>query len=779
MKNKLILLLFLAITLSVQSPLCPKANPQPLAVKNHFSAKINANPTDKKDEKANIYLNFENATLTSVLNYLAKEKKINILPHKELDTAKVSLTTRNPLTLERAWNVLLTLLEMNNFSIINVDDTYRVVSNKENGMHPLPTYISKNGVEPEDLPDSDLTVRYVYFFNNMKPDVAQNILSTMLEGEGNLQINQDLQACIIKEKCLNIKAAMKIVKELDTGGLREAIKIIPLKETSADTVHELFQQILGTEKEKTLRFVSAETKKDSAFFSSNTKIYPYSSKNALILLGTEKNLNKIINFIYKYIDVPIGSAKSRIHIKEIRYAKAENLKPILENIIKPPPGQGSEKSILVGRYKFFEDVIIAAEEAGSDNMRGGGNRLVIACNGEDWKRLEVFIDKLDKPQPQVAFEVMIIDVGEEQNKALGTQLQASGHRLGMGLNRMQFKNVSSGSVNRESSEDSSDGGNTPASNFIELARPALLGQGSPSFLTLGRTDDANPENNNIWAIIRSVFSVQNSHIIAQPYLVANNYQECNIKISQTRKVSGGIETSKGVTSKTTKVDKEAGTSVILTPQINSNGIVDLKIEVHIDEFVNTPELTEPKIIRRNVNTKATMLAGEVLVLGGLKKSTLETNRYKTPILGDIPILGSLFKSKSKIKTQSNLFVFIRPSIIKPRFEGIPDEYTKLKLDYAKYQMFKMDTYVKDKDPVQRWFFKPDSYTVKQKLADAKSGRFRPVDNFTYGKRQPKSVNIKHDPYFKVTEAIKKTRKRMKKRREHLKKLKTATANERR
>ena len=61
-------------------------------------------------------------------------------------------------------------------------------------------------------------------------------------------------------------------------------------------------------------------------------------------------LDKICNFIYKYIDVPIGSADSRIHIRELRYAKADALKPLLENIIKPPPGQGNEKSHIVGQF---------------------------------------------------------------------------------------------------------------------------------------------------------------------------------------------------------------------------------------------------------------------------------------------------------------------------------------------------------------------------------------------------------------------------------------------
>ncbi len=714
--------------------------------------KASSNKSGKSEDEANIYLNFENASLASVLDYLAEQKKLNILPHTGLNEKKVSLTTRTPLTLERAWNVLLTLLEMNEFSIIKVGNLYRVVSNKENMQHPLPTYSSTTGTEPEDLPESDLVVRYVYFFKNMKVEIAQGILGTMLEGDA-VQINQDLQACILREKCFNIKAAMKIVKELDTGGLRDSIKIIPLREANARTVKELLDTILGTEREKSLRFVSAEQRKETAYFSKSTKIFAFEAKNSLILLGTEKNLDRIAKFIYKYIDVPIGTAKSRLHIKEIRYAKAETLQPILSDIIKPP--RGIEKT---GRYKFFEDVVIAAESGEAANGRGSGNRLIIACGEEDWKRLEEIIEKLDKPQPQVAFEVMIVDLTEDQTKELGAQLQSKeGKDLGMGINRLQFRNLHSGAeISKKDTSSDSNGEpkeETSIKNFIEIARD--LSENSPTMFTLGRAGISANEgkNANIWAVIRSVFNVTNSHIIAQPYLVANNFQECQINVSNTKRVKGEIRRDSGTNPVRSTEEKDANKKVVLTPQINSDGIVDLTIEVNVDEFIEEAN-KEPTITRRNIITKATMATGQVLVLGGIKKSKQTVSQWKTPVLSEIPILGNLFKSRTKAKEETILYVFIRPSIIKPRFDGTPDEYTQLKLDYAKYQMMRNDMYVKNaNDPIQRWFFRPSSHTVKHRLADHARGVFRPIDDFTYGKRQPKSVDIRRDPYFKVSEAL--------------------------
>jgi hypothetical protein len=120
-------------------------------------------------------------------------------------------------------------------------------------------------------------------------------------------------------------------------------------------------------------------------------------------------------------------------------------------------------------------------------------------------------------------------------------------------------------------------------------------------------------------------------------------------------------------------------------------------------------------------------------------------------------LSFFFKDKRKIKQERNLYVFLRPSIIKPRFEGSPDEYTQLKLDYAKYQVMKNDSYVQDRDPVQRWFFKPAHQTIKERCMVAANGGLKPIDKFIYGQNRPRTVNMKEDPFFRVSESIEQVR----------------------
>ncbi len=709
-------------------------------------------PKEIKDEKngkeePSIYLNFENASLLSIVNYLGEQKKINLIPHKDLEATKVTLSTRNPLTLGRAWNVLLTLLEMNGFSIIKVGLVHRVVPSKDNGFEPLPSYSSGTGTEPDDLPASDLIVRYIYFFKNIKAEIAQGILKSMLDEKGIL-INTDLNCCIIKDQCFNIKAAMRILTELDLGGLREQIKIIPLRHANADTIYGLFKDILQLEKEeKTIRFVGPSSQQERTYFSSGTKIYPDPAKNSLILLGTEKNLDKITEFIYKHLDVPLGNAESRLHLYELRYSKAESLKPILEGIIKSPAG--SEKTPVIGEYKFFEDVIISAEKTTGEGgtERGGGNRLIIASNKDDWKRLVKFIEKLDKPQPQVALEVMIVNISTDIQRQLGAQTWGFKGRPGgpeshtwAGINNIEFMNLSS--AKPANSTDVTKN----AKVYTQLAQDTYEGTQSPSFIALGESADP-------WTLIKARYSIDNQHIISQPYIVANNNQPCTVEVKSTTLVAGALESKKGETSVQKRDKVEAKNTVKITPRINLDGIVDLVVEITIDEFQGDPLAGQPIILNRSINTRTSLYTGEVLVLGGLTKGKDTDDIYKTPILGDLPIIGSLFKNKTKTHTETNLYVFIRPSIIKPKFEGGTDEYSQLKIDYAKYQMMSNDPLAKERDPIQRWFFKPNNQSAKQAFTDSSKGIFRPIDDFAYGKESPKSVRIKEDPYFKVSEAI--------------------------
>jgi general secretion pathway protein D len=748
-------LLLLLFSIAPLSSIASSSHEQPIQketeqnkTKNNIE-KTKQKGSSKKEPaagKADIYLNFKDVSLSSVVNYLADQKGINIVPNKELDSKKVSLSTREPLTLEKAWNILLTLLEMNNFTLINVNDLYRVVPSGTNKKEPLPLYSSKQGEEPENLPNSDLVVRYVYFLENLPVDIAQKILQDMLP-QGSTTFNKDLKACIITGKCFQIKAAMQVVKELDKSGIRESMQIIKLKHTDPLKIASMFNSDLfekAQEAKRKIFFAEDQKKKAIAYFSSSTKIIPDSRNNSLILLGTKQNIDKIVGFIHKWLDIPMIDAKTRIHIKDIKYTKASTIKGIINALLTSPKGAGNN-SPLVGQYKFFNDVQIEDETPSKEQEgKGQGNRLIIACNGDDWRRLEKLIEELDKPQPQVVLEVMIVDVSDTDERALGAQLcQKGGSSFAKGISAYTMN------VGNVVSTDADTGIASLAGNYAKIPDSSHNNDTSQgeTWLTLGNSSAAN-----VWGALKARLTKSSSNLIAQPFLVTKSGNQTSYSSRATKYVQGNIkgEFTRSVEYKPANAD----TTINLTPYINADGIINLSVDCTINEFQETAKGENFPTTNRVINTQVILSAGEILVIGGLSKDKSSDNNYKTPLLADIPLIGNFFKSKSLTIEKKNLYVFIRPSVIKPRFEGNPDEYTQLKLDYAKHQILKVENQRFERDPVQHWYFKPKGKSIHQTIEDLAQNKHAPVDNFIQGKQVPRSVRIEADPYYRTSENIK-------------------------
>ncbi len=707
----------------------PKTLTQSSDKQNPTSTDQKNETTSKEDEEV-ISLNFEKTSLAAIVNFLAERKNINIIPHKDLANATISLHNYKPLTLGQAWNMLPTLLEINGFTMNKVNNVYRIVNSKESGREPLKIYSSATGTMPSQLPDTDQMIRYIYFLRNIKVDIANSILANMFADRGAIEINRDLDVLFIKEKSLNIKAAMQIIEELDLGSLRQSFEIIQLNYEDPVPIARLFNdQLLGKKNQHDggIRFLSLN-KNESSYFSPNVKIMPDPQRRALILIGQDRDTKRIKDFINQFLDVE-PTAESRIHIRDIKYLPSQNVATLISNIIKPPPGLSQEQ-----QSKFFEDVNIIAETPGDGSSPyGSGNRIIVTSGKDDWKRIEKLINKLDRPSPQVALEVLVVDVSSDLNRTLGAQLRQKVPSQFLG------NNVSYGTSMLTSSVPSP----TTSTSMIDAG---LSQTDTGAAFTIGPSD-------NIWAIIKAHMDETNTNVIAQPFAIVANRKEFSTSTGKREFVTGAFQSVQGLRNQDTL---EANNTITITPSINSSGSVDLTIKLEFSDFDETgtviPEQGN-RTLDRSINTRASMAEGEVLVLGGLTRTLQQESLYEMPLLSKIPILGNLFKYKSKKSTKQNLYIFIRPAIVKPEFTGMPDDYTQFKVDYAKRQIFNFQSYSKGADPVEHFFFKPRKSSITDTLDQSKNNRFSWIDNFTERKYQPSTVNSSNDPDIQQSEDL--------------------------
>ncbi len=681
----------------------------------------NNKPKDLNSSEKDIYLNFDNADLLNFVNYIAEIRQMNLVVDKTIESVKISLTIREPLTAEGAWNVFLTVLEMGGFSIIKIPGDldsdpliFKVIPKDQKQTQPLPAYIN---VSPDTLPDNDINIRYVLFLTNMNVADLEELLKSMLSDKGFELPVKDVNGFVITDKSLNVKAAAKVLLELDQMGTAEAVTVIKLKSANAVDVKTLLEGLIKQPEVSPLARLLGKTAEGStSYFPPGTKVIAEERTNSLILLGSPKVIKKIEDFIVNHLDTELKQAKSPLHVYELQYTDATQIATILQEATAVPEsvaGQNASKyGAIRGGVKYFKSMTFKVDK--------DGNRLVVSSTDKvDWKLLKKIIKDLDKPQPQIAVESMIVTVDVTDTKELGGAVRNKKHGM-LGINvDAQSAGVSTSPTLEY---DSSTNPLSLLGNMISQIAP----QQGLTTLTFGKVG-------NIWGILQALKTQTNTSVLSQPFMTIANKTSANVVVGSEQRIiqeeQGGTGGLKGYESVT------ANTDLTIVPQINLDGLVRLDIDLKIDEFANA-EATQK--IKRNLKTNVAVADGQVLVLGGFVKTKIAETKYKTPLLGDIPILGWFFKDQKRIITKEYLFIFLCPTIVKPRQTPGMNLYTKMKLHEATDSIEDGITTKRTPDPVHNWFFNPDKENYSHKVIDFANARY-----------QPTTVDIQNDPFYRA------------------------------
>jgi len=675
----------------------------------------------EQEAEKEIYLNFEDADLKTLVNYISQLKKINLVTDPKIAGNKVSLTIRDPLTVDGAWNIFLTLLEMSKFSIVKVGDLHKVIPQKTKLTEPLPTYMGN--VSFEDLPDSDLTIRYVTFLNNIPITQIKGLLQSMLSATSQIIDYPDANGLVITDKSFNIKAAMQVIQELDRSDVKQSVTVMKLKQANANDVKALFRGLMQTPSQSPLaRLLGRKPDSSVEYFPPTTQIIAEPRTNSLILIGDQKSIKRIEDFVIKYVDTEIKGTKSPIHIYELKHTDVDQVKNILTEVTKSAATTPAARyGGIRGGVKYFKGMKFAMDKE--------NNRLLVAsADNQDWKLLKKTISDIDKPQPQVAMETLIVAVQFDDTKELGSQIRNKKHgQLGSNLN-VQAAHLTDLVPETSNGENVSILGN--------LLGKMTFGLGS-TVLTFGKIAD-------VWSIVKMLKQQTNTTVLSQPFIVATNMKKATIEVGTTRRIEmqQAIGESTGALGATGYQDADAKLSLNVTPHINLDGIINLDVDIDINEFKEREGAADrPDTETKHLTTNVSVANGQVLVLGGFVKTKVEESNYKSPIASKIPILGWLFKSKRRVVTKEYIFVFMAPTIMKPRATPGSNLYTKMKLHQARSDIEDAIEVGKTNDPIHNWFFNSEGETYAHKIVD-----------FSNAKYQPSSVDILNDPYYRTKPA---------------------------
>ncbi|HSC24913.1 MAG TPA: hypothetical protein VLB80_01690 [Candidatus Babeliales bacterium] len=660
-----------------------------------------------EDEEKNIELNFENAGLDNFVTQIEDicectfitDDALSPLPQgkKTIKNIKISFKTHQALSKSETWNLFVTFLDIAGFSIIPQADPkiFRITSIETARKSPLPTFI---GVDPSTLPDTDELIRYVYFLENASTDTIVDIIGPLRSSSSQgLIALKEHKGFILTDKSYNIKTLMAIVKELDKVSIPESMSILKLRNADAKEVQDLYKELLPKE-EPTSRFF---TKKQptSIYFPENTRIIADSRTNTLILLGAKNSIKKMEDFIVKYIDVELDQSYSPLYTYQLKYAEAQTIAEIMSTVTNF--GKDTE----AGKYggvrgvdQYMQPMSFIAEPS--------TNRLIIKGNYEDYLKAKKIIDQLDIKQPQAAIEVLILTVDLVDTKSLGSQIRSKQPGPnGLLGNNIKFQTSGLyGNSTVVTNPNPSTGTERLLGNLVNLVVGAVPGT---SLLTLGR--DAF----GVWGIFQALQTITDAEVVSNPFILATNNAKATVAIGEQRRIITAQVV--GPTPQDAFDADDAKLEVNITPQINSDGMIGLTINITINEFTNQVVQTDATQNTRTITTNAIVANKEVLALGGLIRNNVQNIETKIPILGDIPILGWFFKNKKKTVVKQSLLVLISTRIIE---SSKGEEMKSFTHDHIKdYQntIDVMEYPSSDRDPIHRMFFQDKQLRAQQSV----------------------------------------------------------------
>jgi general secretion pathway protein D len=406
----------------------------------------------------------------------------------------------------------------------------------------------------------------------------------------------------------NIETIKRVIEDIDTNN-QAIVKIIPIEHTEAKKLQARLVDI-----GKSIFNEKVETEQVKIIFDENI--------NGLIVVGLEKNVNKIALLIKK-MDVE-AHRNNGIQIFPLKNSDSKTVAATLNDIIS--------------KQTF-------ADPAMKPNVSENTEINAIIAIGESGvlKGLKLIIDELDKEQYQVYVQAKIIEISQSESSDIGVQYGlAGGDVTASGLYAM--------SANFGSTDL------TAAASAAVLTALGDIGSGAGKAFALGATLDFLEGNGA-------------SKTVSNPSILCVNNKESSIYVGKTISIStGSVSTATGINGVTNSYKREdVGLTLKIKPRVSSNDKVTLDVEAILENVLDDGSKNatgQPVTSKQEVKTQAILGHGESIIIGGLVKIYDTETVSKVPVLGYIPIIGEyLFSSKSTSEEKDNLVVILTPYVI--------------------------------------------------------------------------------------------------------------------
>jgi len=625
----------------------------------------------KKPKGFKFSFNINDYDLADLVAVIAKiTGKKFILSAKVKQNIKATIIAPTPVTADEAFRAFVSVLEVNGLTIVPEGKFFKIVDSQGAAGLAVSTYL--DGVTPEDA--RVITRIHKLTYGNAE-DFAQ-ILQKFKSNIGDITAYQPTNSLIMTDYGSNLKRLLKIIEAIDVAGAGEKIWIEPVHYGSATDLAQKLQEIMEA---ANMTSQSKGGGKGGIRGSSSTpagpggeagtseeirvsKIIAEERTNSLIIIATQGAYVRIIELIKK-LDVPVPG-EGEIHVYYLQHADAEELAGTLSGLVQGMKGKRSKEGGGGGTALFEGEIKITHDKA--------TNSLVVVSTARDFNSLRKVIDQLDIPRRQVFVEAIIMEVSLQKMLTLGVATNAGTSFKTEGKDSLAFGATTFSGLSTILIDPTSLMGLAVGLRGPEISEAeGILGTGI-SIPAFGVLVNALQTNNDV-------------NILSTPHILATDNEEASITVGGNVPIQQGFGGWSGLmggqtTGSTSGLGSYAGLSGLLGPMVSvgrQNVGLTLKIKPHINEsdqirFEIELEVSEvsgetslgPLIDQRMAKTVSVVKDQQTVVLGGLITDNHTETIDKVPVLGDIPVLGYLFKKKKTRKTKRNLLIFMTPYIIR-------------------------------------------------------------------------------------------------------------------
>ncbi len=568
---------------------------------------LNVTAQQNNEQQQTHTLNLQDTDIRLLVETISDMTGKNFVVDPEVQ-GKITVISSQPIPEDEVYDLFLSVLSVNGFTTEEQGNVIKILPvGKSNPMY------AQSGGHPDDM------MTRIFRVEHMAVDDVMQVIKS-INPKSKVIANADGNMLIVSDKRSHLDKMQELIDNIDLQS-DSAIELIALQYANAQDVADTLTQLLDTGNN----------------LGPQTKIVADSRTNTIVVSANPALKNKIQGIVNE-LDRPLNT-NTQAQVVYLKYASAEKLVPILDTLASSQQGEESTDNSI------------------SIQAHNETNSLVIKAPPAVYRNIEQAIAKLDIRRQQVLVEAIIAEVSLDNSKELGVDWYAP--IAGDGDDGLVGGSFTGNQLPNLTADD-------PLDVFGSL----LSGGLNLGYLNFGIGNDGENQF-KFGGLLRAISTDGNNNILSTPSVVTLNHQEASLSVGQEvpfvtgqYSATGNADDSGSPNPFTTIQREDVGLSLTVTPHINEGGqiVVDIAQEISsIDPNATTAVDIVTK--KRTLNTSVMIPDNSILVLGGLIDDSVQESIKKVPLLGDIPLIRNLFRTKKRTRVKRNLMIFIHPQIM--------------------------------------------------------------------------------------------------------------------